>query len=160
MHFAGSRHVPLSVFSCCRSDLEGQNFRPVDPRVIYPPLLLIPLHQILKNIEYRYRWELLFSSDAERRKAVPFGTFDRRRSPTVRGLGEPQRAYRDIQKDIPIHCSPLLSRIRDNMGYTEKSIIPKREENTIEIKGKERKKLGIINQVLNGLTPTEIDRWG
>ena len=34
----------------------------------------------------------------------------------VRGLGEPQQAHRDIQKDIPMTCLPMLSEISDNVS--------------------------------------------
>ena len=43
-----------------------------------------------------------------------------------RGLGaEPTNKL--LQKLLTLHCLPLLSRIRDKIGYPEKSIIPKRE---------------------------------
>ena len=47
------------------------------------------------------------------RKATPKGVFDRALPRPVRGLGRPQPAFRNSQKDIPKHCWPILLECSD-----------------------------------------------
>lgn len=56
-------------------------------------------------------------SDRRARQATPSGVFAEVRQRTGRGLGWPQPAFRNIQKDILKHCWPLLSESSDNSGY-------------------------------------------
>ncbi|MDE7245839.1 MAG: hypothetical protein K2O18_17955, partial [Oscillospiraceae bacterium] len=50
-------------------------------------------------------------SDRRERQSHAVRRVRRDEKRTVRGLGEPQQAHRDIENDIPMPCLPTLSEI-------------------------------------------------
>ena len=55
-------------------------------------------------------------SDRRERKATPSGVFDWTLCGQSGAWGNPNERIGKSEKDIPIHCSPMLSEISDNMG--------------------------------------------
>ena len=49
-------------------------------------------------------WRYFLPAGHAKHEATPQGVFDWVRKRPVRGLGFPQQAHRDVQKDIPMPC--------------------------------------------------------